>query len=49
MLLFSCYEFLHEMHVRPASWLELMEFMNFSRVKNIFQEMAMKAAKIGKG
>jgi hypothetical protein len=43
--LFSCYEFLHEMHVKPRSWEELFEFLKYIKVLNMFKKMAMAEAK----
>jgi hypothetical protein len=46
-LLFACYEFLHEMGTKPRNFLELFEFIKYSKVKNAVKEMAMASAKAG--
>jgi hypothetical protein len=48
-LLFICYEFLHEMHVRPKDFDELFEFLRYGRAKNVLTDMAIAAAKVSNG
>jgi hypothetical protein len=46
-LLYACYEFLHETGVKPKNFLELFEFIKYSKVKNVLKETALAAAKAG--
>jgi hypothetical protein len=46
-LLFACYEFYDRFKHKPASWKELFEFLKFIKVKNVYKEMALEAAKAG--
>jgi len=48
-LLFACYEFIHEMHMKPKNYLELFEFLKYNKTKNILKEMAIAAIKAGSG
>jgi hypothetical protein len=41
------HEFQAQRHMKPDSFLELFEFLRHVKVKNIFREMAMAAAKAG--
>lgn len=45
--MFACYEFLHEMGVKPKDYLELFEFIKYTRVKNVLKDMIIAAAKTG--
>ena len=45
MLLFACHEYMNENKMRPKSWIELFEFMKFSKTKGILKEMAIETAK----
>jgi hypothetical protein len=44
-LLFAVYEFIAQLHVRPASWAELFDFLRFAKTKSLLRERAMTAAK----
>jgi hypothetical protein len=44
-LLYACYEFYDRFKNKPHSWLEVFDFLRFMKVKNIFREMAVEAAK----
>jgi hypothetical protein len=46
-LLFTCYEFVKEMGVKPKSFLEVFEFLKFSKVKSTLKEIALNMAKRG--
>lgn len=46
-VLFFCYDFISELHVRPQSFDELFEFLKHSKVKGIFKQMAL--AMLNKG
>jgi hypothetical protein len=41
------HEFQAQRHMKPDNFLELFEFLRYTKVKNIFREMAMAAAKAG--
>jgi hypothetical protein len=43
------HEFQAQRHMKPDNFLELFEFLRYTKVKNIFREMAMAAAKSGAG
>jgi hypothetical protein len=43
------HEFQAQRHMKPDNFLELFEFLRYAKVKNIFREMAMAAAKAGMG
>ena len=44
-LLFICYEFLNEVHMKPKNWKEIFEFAKFSKTKGILKEMATASAR----
>jgi hypothetical protein len=41
------HEFQAQRHMKPDNFFELFEFFRYTKVKNIFREMAMAAAKAG--
>jgi hypothetical protein len=47
-MLFMCYRFLHEMHTRPKSFLELFEFIKYCKTDGKLKEAAMSMAKTGR-
>jgi hypothetical protein len=48
-VLFLCYEFFSEFKRPPGDFVELFEYINYRKTKNILKEMAIKAAQIGTG
>jgi hypothetical protein len=46
-LLFMAHEFQAQRHMKPYSFLELFEFLKYTKVKGIFKETAIAAAKVG--
>jgi hypothetical protein len=40
-----CYEFYDKFKRKPEIWEEVFEFLGFMKVKNIYREMAVNAAK----
>jgi hypothetical protein len=48
-LLFTLYEFGHEMHYEPDCWEKVFEFAKYSKVRNIFTQLARAQAKAAQG
>jgi len=48
-MLFVCYEFMHEMGMKPKNWLEFFDFLKYSKVKGLLKERAMAKARAEMG
>jgi hypothetical protein len=44
-LLYACYGFYDRFKTKPKDWKELFEFLKFIKVKTVYREMAVEAAK----
>jgi hypothetical protein len=46
-MLFACYDYLHEMGRDPKTFLDLFNFLKYSKVQSVLKEMALDAVKAG--
>jgi hypothetical protein len=43
--LFAAFEFIAQLHVYPKAWIDVFDFLRFSKTKGLLRERAMAAAK----
>jgi hypothetical protein len=43
------FEYMAQMKSRPASWIDVFDFLRFSKTKGLLRDMAMAAAKQERG
>jgi hypothetical protein len=46
-LLYACYQFYDRFKHKPASWLEVFDFLRFMKVQGILRDIAMSNARTG--